>query len=45
VKDDPDNAADWLFNRLTESEKAAASMALMPAGDAQWRTALDLVVG
>jgi len=45
VKDDPENAADWLFNRLTQSEKAAASMVLIPAGEARWRTALDLVVG
>jgi protocatechuate 3,4-dioxygenase beta subunit len=45
VKDEPRNAADWLFNRLTDSEKEAASMPLLPTGDAHWRAALDLVVG
>jgi protocatechuate 3,4-dioxygenase beta subunit len=45
VKGEPQNEADWLFNRLTDSEKQAASMTLIPTGDAQWRAALDLVVG
>jgi len=45
VKDNPQNETDWLFSRLSASEKLAASMVLTPAdGDAQWRADHDLVV-
>lgn len=45
VKGEPQNDEDWLFRRLSDSERAAASMELTPMdGDTQWRAAHDLVV-